>query len=281
MQAHAGRRPDEESVRNRGMPSEDRPLPRPRAEPAPAALAPADAQLYYKVVAVESPHSFVSIFDGRTPYRLGEVTSPPGGCWVSPDLLSVVRHGARLPSRSARLASPRAILKVQGWNAGSTRPVTPAGHESSTTKVLVTHVLPVAILPYTAAGQPGTPAGQEHMLSDTIAALVASNSRPLSTSPRPESLRVSAGLAARRYGGGEEQALRLQAHTAALHEDVLHMQARLERARGVANVSSSAPSGWVRRALGRIGVDADAPLAAGADGVESATVARAAAAARP
>ena len=48
----------------------------PRSGPGP----PAGARTYYKVVAVTSAEEFVSIFDGRTRYKLDEVTTPRGGC---------------------------------------------------------------------------------------------------------------------------------------------------------------------------------------------------------
>lgn len=183
---------------------------------------PARARSYYKCVAI-SGDQFVSIFDGRTRYELNGVTSPPGGCFVSPDLISVVRHSQVLPSRSARLGAPRVILQVLGWSSGGNRPATPRNHGSEPDKELVEHVMPVAVLPYTAAGQPGTAPGQEDFLSDSVATL---SSRPSSAPPpRPPELRMSAGSAARSYGGqAREQAVRLQAATVGLHEDVLRMQ---------------------------------------------------------
>ena len=65
---------------------------------------------------------------------------------------------------------------------------------------------------------------------------------------------MSAGRAARVYGGGEAQAQRLQAATAGLHEDVMLAEMRLERIRSVNNVSApqAQPSAWMLRALARI-----------------------------
>ena len=87
---------------------------------------------------------------------------------------------------------------------------------------------------------------------------IASGVRPR-TASRPAQLEMSAARANRVYGGGEAQAQRLQAQTIALHEDVLHAQARLRIVSRSVTVNLSDPSPWVRRALGRINVDATAP----------------------
>ena len=182
------------------------PAPRPpRRRPGP----PAGARTYYKVVAVIG-RRFVSIFDGKTQYKMDQVTTPPGGCWVCPDLLAVVQHATTLPSRSAQLDAPRAILQVAGWNTGGVPPRMPAGHSQSRSKLLVSHVMPLAVLPYTAAGQPGM--GEHHaFLSDGIAAVssLVSSGRPVSAPPpRPPSMQISSGEANRTYGAGEAQTRR-------------------------------------------------------------------------
>lgn len=234
----------------------------PLAMPTPQ-RPPPGARTYYKVVCVvnTSPLRFISIYDGRTQYRLDATTSPAGGCWVCPDLLQVVRHSSTLPSRSARLHAPRAILQVLGWNSGGVAPTVSPAHGSQASKLLVSHVHPVAVLPYTAAGQPGTAAGQEEALSDGIATLSSNfGSRPRSAPPpRPPELQVTSGQAARTYGGTLERGQRLQAMTAGLHEDVLLASARLQRIQsingGAAARSAGAGDGvqrdWVRRALAR------------------------------
>jgi hypothetical protein len=215
---------------------------------------PSGASTYYKVVAVVDRSTFVSIFDGKTTYRLNEVTAPRGGCWVCPDLLSVVQHSARLPSRSARLGAPRAVLQVSGWDDPEfVRPSTPGARGAIRTKRLVSHVMPLAVLPYTAAAQPGTPVGQEEMLAGGI----TSGTRPRSA-PRPPEISMAAGRALRIYGGGEAQAQRLQAQTIGLHEDVLLAEARLRHISASVTVDISHPSPWVRRALARTGRDAEA-----------------------
>ena len=234
------------------------PAPRPpQRRPGP----PAGARIYYKVVAVIG-RRFVSIFDGKTQYKMDQVTTPPGGCWVCPDLLAVVQHATTLPSRSAQLDAPRAILQVAGWNTGGVPPRMPAGHSQSRSKLLVSHVMPLAVLPYTAAGQPGM--GEHHaFLSDGIAAVssLVSSGRPVSAPPpRPPSMQISSGEANRTYGAGEAQTRRLQANTAALHEDVILARVRLERLRSVNDVralndshSGQPQPQWMQRALARIG----------------------------
>lgn len=222
---------------------------------------PSTARTYYKVVACEDATSgrFVSIYDGRTRYAMDTTTSPAGGAWVCPDLLSVVQHASTLPSRSARLNAPRVILQVLGWNSQGREPVVSPAHAGSTTKRLVSHVRPVAVLPYTAAGQPGTPVGLEDFLTEEVATLSsADRPRTAPAAPRPVQLTMRSGEAARTFGGTVERAQRLQAMTAALHEDVLNAQARLERVRAVADVSGTLddpgapPRDWMRRALARI-----------------------------
>merc|ERR1719453_1745493 len=103
--------------------------------------APRSATTMYKVVAVVSPTTFVSIFDGRTKYSLDTIAAPRGGCWVSPDLLSVIQHANHLPVSSARLGAPRAILQVAAWCdwPGSGQPPRAAASHAAqhSTKVLV------------------------------------------------------------------------------------------------------------------------------------------------
>jgi hypothetical protein len=235
--------------------------------PNPNLRPPASARTYYKVVACDDATNgqFVSIFDGRTKYALDVTTSPVGGAWVCPDLLAVVQHAGTLPSRSARLNSPRVILQCLGWNDRGNVPRASPAHASSSTKLLVSHVRPVAVLPYTAAGQPGTPAGLEDFLTDDIA-MLSSSERPSTAPPpsRPAELLMRQGEATRTFGGGLQRAQRLQAATAALHEDVLNAQARLRRVRDIGNVGASttddessaapapAPREWMRRALARM-----------------------------
>lgn len=243
---------------------EDAPRP-----PNPDLQPPAHgARTYYKVVACADATNgrFVSIYDGRTQYALDITTSPVGGAWVCPDLLAVVRHAGTLPSRSARLLAPRVILQVIGWNDPGRAPMASPAHAASATKLLVSHVRPVAVLPYTAAGQPGTPAGLEDFLADDVA-MLSSSERPSTAPPplRPAELLMRQGEATRTFGGGLQRAQRLQAATAALHEDVLNAQARLRRVRAIGDVggggggstddSSAAPPPpreWMRRALARI-----------------------------
>ena len=217
---------------------------------------PRDARTYYKVVAFVN-NRFVSIFDGRTTYVLDEVTSPRGGCWVAPDLLAVVQHAAHLPRKSKYLEAPRVILRVAGWNDAGIPPEMPSGHgEAGRTKLLVANVMPLAVIPYTAAGQVGAANEHQH-LSQGVATLSASmrSGRPTSApAPRPPALTTPAGENNRNFGAGQAQAQRLQAATALLHEDVMLAEAHLARLQGIQRVTtpSDAPqSDWVRRALAR------------------------------
>ena len=221
-------------------------------KPAPSAMAaqpPSEAKVYYKVVAVQHPGAatgprFISIFDGCTEYSLDAVAAPPGGVWVSPNLLACIQHAAELPSRSALYDAPRAILQVLGW-----------GGESSwkRNKLRVAKCIPMAVLPYSAAAQQGIPTSQVPLLVDGIATL---GSRPASAPPsRPAVLQLSAGAAHRMYGGGHAQGQRMQAMTVALHEEVLYAEERLRRLQnmrppsGLRKQANLAP--WVQRALNR------------------------------
>lgn len=122
---------------------------------AGSSSAAAGSSTYYKVVA-EVNGKYLSIFDGRTEYKLRRTTAPPDGCWVSPSLTAVTQHALRLPLRSALLDVPRVILRVSGWNASGIPPRIPDGHPALTdadNKLLVSHVMPVDVLPYEAIMQ--------------------------------------------------------------------------------------------------------------------------------
>lgn len=244
-------------------------MSRPAAESVPAVRpprAPRHARTYYKVVAIGGGGRFLSIYDGTTVYELDRVTSPQNGCWVCPDLLAVVEHAAMMPSRSALLQAPRAILQLAGWNAAGQAPRMPRGHAAGI-KLLVQHVMPIGVLPYTAAAQPGVPPAEHAFLSGDIAMLSSSmRGRPQSApAPRPPAMQMSAGAANRTFGAGAAQAVRLQAQTASLHEDIMMAEARLARLRAVNTVSvdtgaDGAPRpqrDWVRRALARTAGGAD------------------------
>jgi len=61
---------------------------------------------------------FVSVFDGRTPYRIGERCSSQdfggGGCFVHATLEEAERSGEAFPRASLAFAAPRAVLVVRG-----------------------------------------------------------------------------------------------------------------------------------------------------------------------
>ena len=159
----------------------------------------------------------------------------------------------------------------------------PPNHSTAGHKLLVSHVMPIAVLPYTAAAQPGVPAEQHEFLSSEIATLSSTvrSGRPQSAAaPRPAAMQMSSGAATRAFGSGE-QAVRMQAVTAALHEDVMLAEARLQRLRAVNSVSvagasgengqSRGPSAWQRRALARIGVAVDEPSERAPTGAQAAS----------
>ena len=108
----------------------------------------ADEHIFYKAVAVVDGSRFFSVFDGTTEYLVGRVSSPPGGCFVCPTLSAVLVHAAKMPVRSALYESPRAVLRVAGWNAHGRAPSWPEGHPPSKDKLLVSHVRPISVLPH-------------------------------------------------------------------------------------------------------------------------------------
>ena len=180
----------------------------------------------------------LSIFDGVTEYSLGQETAVGTGCFVCPDALSVVRHAPSLPSRCALRDAPRVLLRVLGWNDDGSSPVPGVGQR----KLAVTHVLPVAVLPYRASTSP--PGGvQLHALG-----------RPHSAGRRPTETAIPPAEAWRRWGGGQPQSERMQARTALLEEDLLEAAARLERVNGLRLEAVTSDSAWMRRALAREGV---------------------------
>lgn len=101
-----------------------------------------------QVVAVTTSGGYLSIYDGRTVYALGQVTSPSGGSWVCPSLEACTRHSKRLPTSSVLLNAPRAILRVDAWNESDQVPQPPPGIPASTNdKMVFQFVRPVEVLP--------------------------------------------------------------------------------------------------------------------------------------
>ena len=74
----------------------------------------ADEEYYFKLVAVNERGSYVSIFDGKTEYRVGSAMSQEvkaghgGGFYVCESLLDLLKLGP-LPTRSAMLHVPWAV----------------------------------------------------------------------------------------------------------------------------------------------------------------------------
>mmetsp|Transcript_22889 Transcript_22889/g.35828 ORF Transcript_22889/g.35828 Transcript_22889/m.35828 type:complete len:133 (+) Transcript_22889:411-809(+) len=80
-----------------------------------------EAATYFKLVAVDEDESrFVSIFDGRTEYRVGETVQDEvraghkGGIYVCESLLDLLKLGP-LPSKSAMIDNPWAVVQLTGW----------------------------------------------------------------------------------------------------------------------------------------------------------------------
>jgi hypothetical protein len=115
----------------------------------PSAVVPSAAATCYKVVAVVQGR-YISIFDGRTHYKLGEIAEVEGGCFVCPTLTAVLRHATRLPKRSLLLSAPRAIMRVAAWNAYGRPPNLPEHHAplDDETKQIFSHIQPLEALPY-------------------------------------------------------------------------------------------------------------------------------------
>lgn len=242
---------------------------------APAPTAPSSARVFYKAVALQHDVrdgrrylSYWSIFDGTTEYKLGEITTARRGVWVSADLLQCVRHSKRLPRRSARYAQPRVLLQCYGWNADGSTPLPHLDAE----KLNVSHILPLAVLPYTAAAQPNAPAALHEFYAGPIATLASpelvsaamaglrpeARPRTAPAAPRPRELTMSGGIALRVYGG--DGSARLQAQTAAMHEDVLQAEARLNQLQSIRlDAMPDQLSEWQRRALARGPSEGSAP----------------------
>ena len=224
---------------------------------------PPGARTFYKSVAVvhDGGHAhaahytprFVSIYDGRTVYEVDRVTSPQDGCWVSPDVLACVQHATALPRESVLLAAPRAILRVIGWGPPPLDGTASRHRHNDSTKLCVAHVLPTAVLPYTASGQPNALPEHHALLSDGLRYL--SSNRPSTAQParRPQVLQMTGGQAMRMLGGGGEQAWRMQAMTVTLQEDVLFAEERLRALRNMRleEVPAEQQPAWMRRALSR------------------------------
>ncbi|KAL1510531.1 hypothetical protein AB1Y20_006834 [Prymnesium parvum] len=201
---------------------------------------PRRAREYYKAVAVLDGRMF-SIFDGRTEYVLSRELYDPNGLWVCPDPLSVVSHARQqLPRRSVLYDAPRAIIRLLGWSALGYSPAAP---EYGSMKLSVTNVLPIAVLPYSAA----SPLSPRSLPSSFFEA----HQRPPSAGRRPRSagMEVSAGLALRLYGGGEPHSARMQAQTIQLHEQVRQAQERLDAIRAIRLSTIENPAPWVQRAM--------------------------------
>eukprot|EP00966_Prymnesium_polylepis_P116686 2696935-Prymnesium_polylepis.2 len=214
---------------------------------ARAVQAPSHACVYYKAVAVVDG-SLLSIFDGETVYECGVHMQRGTGIFVCAELLSVVRHTRqRLPRRNALLDAPRVILRLLGWNWDGTVPAGEPGSE----KLAVTDVIPIAVLPYSAADG-GVPDTIRTQRATVVGALPGSEGQR----PRTAESRLSPGAAWQLYGGGEPQSERMQAATVRLEEDVVDATERLQQIVSDQQrfVARQAPSGWMQRAFQAAGI---------------------------
>ena len=179
--------------------------------------------------------------------------------WVCPDLLACVRHAEALPARSALLDAPRAILQVVCWGSDAAPdediPHWPPPYREPS-KLRMQHCLPTAVLPYTAAAQPGAPPSFEALLTEGMRTMGSSRpTRSSSAGRRPDSIRMPPGKAIRTFGGGgAAHSQRLQARTVGLHEDILLAEARLGRLREMRldSIDPARSAPWVQRALARM-----------------------------
>eukprot|EP00960_Hanusia_phi_P061835 764953-Hanusia_phi.AAC.6 len=104
-------------------------------------------EYYFKLVALNDKGSYVSIFDGKTEYKVGNAMSQEvkaghgGGFYVCESLLDLLKLGP-LPTRSAMLDAPWAIVKLVGW--GKKIKYNEHGKQ---TKVSITNIVPCSFYP--------------------------------------------------------------------------------------------------------------------------------------
>lgn len=76
----------------------------------------------FKLVAIDSEGRYVSIFDGTTEYKIGETITQEvraghkGGLYVCESILDLLKLGP-LPSKSAMMQAPWAVVEMVGWGA--------------------------------------------------------------------------------------------------------------------------------------------------------------------
>lgn len=76
----------------------------------------------FKLVAMDSEGRYVSIFDGTTEYKIGETITQEvraghkGGLYVCESILDLLKLGP-LPSKSAMMQAPWAVVEMVGWGA--------------------------------------------------------------------------------------------------------------------------------------------------------------------
>ena len=237
----------DEAVKLRPQPSRPQSSRRARSDGQP----PANAQVCYKAVATAPDGRMYAIFDGQTEYKLQTTTHAPTGLWVCPSIFAACVHARRLPSFSAALDWPRVMLRCLAWEErdGETWPLPPP--RPGAQKLRATHVVPLAVLPYSALSDYGRPSGSAWASADAIV------STPRGGRPRtaPAARPATAAPGAWRRFGGYQKSEALQAQTVALVEDIAEMEATLAtvaRTRADAkHLAQSQPSGWVARALER------------------------------
>ena len=141
---------------------------------------PANAQVCYKAVATAPDGRMYAIFDGQTEYKLQTTTHAPTGLWVCPSIFAACVHARRLPSFSAALDWPRVMLRCLAWEErdGETWPLPPP--RPGAQKLRATHVVPLAVLPYSALSDYGRPSGSACVVSSTVVSCARRRSTAMS-----------------------------------------------------------------------------------------------------
>mmetsp|Transcript_43576 Transcript_43576/g.116540 ORF Transcript_43576/g.116540 Transcript_43576/m.116540 type:complete len:187 (-) Transcript_43576:41-601(-) len=124
----------------------------PRNAFIPRPIGRDEAETYFKFVAEVERGTFVSIFDGRTEYRIAETVSSEvrpghqGGVYVCDSLLNLLSMGP-LPSSSLNIDAPWAVVRLVGWGARM-------NYDSfGNSKICIDNVIPVQFIPFPASAK--------------------------------------------------------------------------------------------------------------------------------
>eukprot|EP00802_Teleaulax_amphioxeia_P024931 Tamp_25708.p1 GENE.Tamp_25708~~Tamp_25708.p1 ORF type:complete len:173 (-),score=31.80 Tamp_25708:360-878(-) len=107
-----------------------------------------EPQQCFKLVAIDDEGRYVSIYDGTTEYKVGETITQEvraghkGGFYVCDSILDLLKLGP-LPSRSAMIEAPWAVVELVGWG-----PRIQYNELSGGSKVAITHIVPVKFVDF-------------------------------------------------------------------------------------------------------------------------------------